>query len=156
MQLSDCLSEGVIPQVELVRQLMATPEDSRIKLFLTWQTLSARRRLPGLFDEGRYIPLEVTGPRSENLIAYARLYRHQLAIVAAPRLIAAQTGLVGRAPLGAEFWKETEIQLPPEIRSARLQNLLPGNLVDTRQGVSSLPVAPLMELLPVSLLIGTI
>src|SRR6185437_3331423 len=42
-----------------VRELLASMQDGRIKLFLTWRTLACRSEYPGLFTSGQYIPLQI-------------------------------------------------------------------------------------------------
>jgi (1->4)-alpha-D-glucan 1-alpha-D-glucosylmutase len=45
--------------------------DPKLKLLLTHRLLSLRHRLAHLWSQGDYLPLELAGPLSENLIAFA-------------------------------------------------------------------------------------
>ncbi len=55
-----------------VEEFLCSPEDSRIKLFVTACGLRLRREFKNLFIHGEYIPLEVKGRRKRNLVAFAR------------------------------------------------------------------------------------
>jgi len=52
------------------------------KLFVTWKALLCRRQMGSLFLHGSYIPLFPS--RECGIIAYARRYQHQWALVIAP------------------------------------------------------------------------
>ena len=52
------------------------------------RTLNVRAHHPQLFSRGRYIPLEVRGENAEHVLAFARQWHEQMAIVVVPRLIA--------------------------------------------------------------------
>jgi (1->4)-alpha-D-glucan 1-alpha-D-glucosylmutase len=94
-----------------LRELLASPEDGRIKLFTIWEALAARKRFSGLFEAGEYLPLEVRGARAGHVIAFARRLQGSWAVIAAPRLLA---GMVAAQvpPVGAEVWGETAVMLP--------------------------------------------
>ena len=57
---------------ELARDLVATKEDGRIKLYVTHRSLACRRDHPGLFTAGEYIPLAAEGSKAAHLFAFAR------------------------------------------------------------------------------------
>ncbi len=96
----------------LIDELFTTQTDSTIKLFLTFQLLQARKNDLDLFQQGDYIPLEVTGELSDRVIAFGRQFEGKMAISIAPRFF---VGLVqpGERPLGKDVWKDTSIKLPP-------------------------------------------
>ena len=95
----------------LILDLLSTTEDGRIKLFLIYRALKARRRNREIFREGAYIPLESAGRFRSNVVAFARRYLQQWAIVIAPRFL---TRLVqeGDFPLGRQVWHDTEVIIP--------------------------------------------
>jgi (1->4)-alpha-D-glucan 1-alpha-D-glucosylmutase len=70
-----------------VRDLLASTDDGRVKLFVTARLLHARRSHPGLFSAGEYLPLEATGPRRDNVFAFIRRSGGRSAVVAVPRLV---------------------------------------------------------------------
>jgi (1->4)-alpha-D-glucan 1-alpha-D-glucosylmutase len=70
----------------LCRELVASKDDGRIKLFLHYAALGARRDNPQLFTTGAYDPLEVEGAKAANLLAFSRGSGETRAVVAMPRL----------------------------------------------------------------------
>ncbi len=56
----------------LTDELGAAKEDGRIKLWLTCLGLRCRRDHGGLFTEGSYLPVQVTGQYAENVFSFAR------------------------------------------------------------------------------------
>jgi (1->4)-alpha-D-glucan 1-alpha-D-glucosylmutase len=95
----------------LLADLLARPGDGRIKLYLLWRALAARRRLDGLFRDGEYRPVAAAGKHAGHVFAFARHRRGACAVTVVPRLL---TGLVaeGEFPLGEAFWEETSLELP--------------------------------------------
>ena len=73
-------------RTRLCRGLVASKDDGRIKLFLHLVALGARRDNPQLFTTGDYVPLEVEGAKSANLLAFSRGSGETRAVVATPRL----------------------------------------------------------------------
>jgi len=71
-----------------VNSLTANLDYGRAKLYLTWKTLSIRKSEPGLFRDGCYLPLDVSGEKAEHVVAYAREHAERTAIVVVPRLCA--------------------------------------------------------------------
>jgi len=152
---------------QLVRDLVAAPEDGRIKVHLIHRALVARRENPQLFGEGQYIPLSVDGPAKHHLIAFARMggprdaapsstpldRAHPAAIVVAPRLTAELVSNPADAPLGSAAWSDTVIQLPYQLRSRHWTCAL------TRESVrpapdGSLLAAEVLQTFPAALLLS--
>jgi len=86
-------------------------EDGRIKMFLMWRALQARKNHHLLFREGTYRPLKVSGERTDNVIAFVRERGTARAAVVAPRL-AASLAEPGQFPLGPDAWGDTALELP--------------------------------------------
>ncbi len=93
-----------------VAELLAAPEDGKIKMFLIYQALKARGEYLELFQRGDYQKLSVLGSLKERIVAFSRTCGSTTAIVIAPRLI---TDLVkeGEYPLGEQVWQETRISV---------------------------------------------
>lgn len=68
--------------------LIAHAADGHIKLAWTHHLLALRKRHPDVFANGSYLPLDVTGPHSDHVIAFARVHRKTAVIVAAMRWFA--------------------------------------------------------------------
>jgi (1->4)-alpha-D-glucan 1-alpha-D-glucosylmutase len=101
-------SSGVF---DYISELRSGATDGRIKMYLTYKALSARREHAAVFKRGGYAPLRVTGRHRDHVIAYVREHGDTAAAVLAPRWL---TGLVGEAefPLGRNVWNDTAVYLP--------------------------------------------
>ncbi|MHB1224922.1 MAG: malto-oligosyltrehalose synthase [Gemmatimonadaceae bacterium] len=112
---------------ELARTLLDAPDDGRVKLFLVWRALAARRRSPALAGGG-YLPLTAIGERSGHVVAFARLApagappggdtsAGDAAVVVVPRLTLRLAD--GAPPLGTTVWGDTRLALPPALADRR-------------------------------------
>lgn len=133
----------------LIDDLFVTRMKGRIKLFLTYQLLQARKAFATLFQQGDYQPLEVEGEWQSHIIAFARTFEGQVAIAIAPRFL---TALIqpGERPLGTAVWKDTHLILPSGFPSSWTN-------VITAQAVSSqgtIAVGDALQHFPVALLVS--
>jgi (1->4)-alpha-D-glucan 1-alpha-D-glucosylmutase len=133
-----------------IEELLATKKDGRLKLFLIHKALGMRARLPTLFQEGRYIPLRISGTLKDHLIAFARQQDRDWAVTIAPRFL---IGLIeeGQYPLGPEIWQDTSLMLP-ENRPRTWRDAITEQIVE---GEGRLIIGDALRFFPVSLLIGT-
>ena len=128
-------------------------QDGRPKLHLTRNTLETRRKSPELFGEGEYIPLEVSGARKENLVAFARQRGQEVAITVAPRLCAKITPAHGLLLPPPETWTDMQILLPDDLARPEYRNALTGERVVVQEHERlSLDVGPLLSGFPIALL----
>jgi len=97
------------PRAEVARDLYARWEDGRIKLFLLQAALHARRQHADLFTSSGYQALQASGPRADNVLAFARTAGSDSAILVVPRLVA---GLLRGAQLPAESFADTVLPVP--------------------------------------------
>ncbi len=73
--------------------------DGRIKQTLIARVLGLRRLQPGLFRDGDYLPLEVSGEHAAGVLAFARRsHAGQHLLVVVPRLASALLGHATPAP----------------------------------------------------------
>jgi (1->4)-alpha-D-glucan 1-alpha-D-glucosylmutase len=84
--------------------LAAAWPDGRIKFALTRRLLALRQRLPSLFAEGAYRPLEVQGRDRDEVVAFARTSGRDALIVVAGRYFARATE-GGRQWPAAQAWQ---------------------------------------------------
>ncbi len=133
----------------LIQDLFSTKEDGKIKLFLIYRALKARRRHREIFREGAYLPLESAGRFRSNVIAFARRYHQQWAVVIVPRFL---SYLVqeGDFPLGREVWQDTEV-IMPDRTPLEWRNALTSEALSAG---NTLPVGTVLHSFPVALLIG--
>jgi (1->4)-alpha-D-glucan 1-alpha-D-glucosylmutase len=140
----------------LARELVATKEDGRIKLYVIYRGLQCRRDYGGLFTQGEYTPAYALGSRSENVFAFVRRLGDRWAIAVAPRL---QTQLMpspGDLPLGPEVWQDSALVLPGFSPHERCRNVFTGELHDLieRDGRAVIPLGEVFANFPVALLLG--
>jgi (1->4)-alpha-D-glucan 1-alpha-D-glucosylmutase len=131
----------------------ANMDDGLIKLFLTWRTLSFRKTESLLFQQGRYIPLKVTGEKSEHLCAFAREYQGRSVIVVVPRLCGSLLRENFTTPCDESLWGDTEVDTP-DSRTSCYHHVLTGECipVSSNQQPGQLPATKLMSNFPVALL----
>jgi (1->4)-alpha-D-glucan 1-alpha-D-glucosylmutase len=126
----------------------ATPEellehwpDGRIKLFLTQRLLHYRRDHVVLFNQGKYLPLGVSGTFADCCVAFVREHEGQWIAVAVPRL----SSRVGFPPVG-DRWKDTMIDLPQSLRREGAKEVFTGR--DLRADNAGIRVSEAMAFLP--------
>ncbi|MDU2940634.1 MAG: malto-oligosyltrehalose synthase [Enterobacteriaceae bacterium] len=105
----------------------------QLKQHVTARLLHLRQEKPALFREGAYLPLEATGIREENVLAFARTDDNDALIVIAPRLAFDEhhDSLVHHAR-----WADTAITLPERLTGQRWRNLLSGETVDLNDRIN--------------------
>jgi (1->4)-alpha-D-glucan 1-alpha-D-glucosylmutase len=128
--------------------LAAAARDGRAKSWVIWRLLQLRKRLPDLFRDGGYAPLEATGARAGHVVAFARTHASGTLIAVAGRLYLKMLGEAGALPVG-EAWADTAIALPPGV--AAMENVLTGERLDT--GGGALPLARACGRFPVAALL---
>jgi (1->4)-alpha-D-glucan 1-alpha-D-glucosylmutase len=137
------------PAEQLVQSLLSTKEDGRIKLFLIYKGLQARRDHRELFEEGDYLPASVAGSRSRHVVAFFRVRQDAYALVVVPRFVVSLVA-PGESPTGAHVWENTRISLPAGTPPV-WQDALTGS---TRRASGEVYVADLLATCPVSILVG--
>ncbi|MBB3950656.1 malto-oligosyltrehalose synthase [Aureimonas jatrophae] len=138
---------------EGVEQALAHWRDGEVKAKLTAAALKARRQAPTLFTTGKYLPLEVTGPMAQHVVAFARTDDEgRVAVAVAPRLAHELLGNKAERPMpDPDRWADTALRLPSQIAGARFENVL--TLQEVR-GAPSLLLRDLLADLPVALLLA--
>jgi (1->4)-alpha-D-glucan 1-alpha-D-glucosylmutase len=131
------------------RELAASWQDGRVKLHVLRAVLGLRRDRPDLFAEGQYAPLEVTGRRRNNVVAFARRNRRAWAVTVVPRLTANLTR-GDRLPTGSRTWPATVVRLPAGAPE-RWRNVLTGEQLTATGG--TLRVGDALGTLPVAVLV---
>ncbi|NIS72202.1 MAG: malto-oligosyltrehalose synthase [Proteobacteria bacterium] len=135
--------------LKLIRELLHTKEDGRIKFFLIYKALRGRQENPEVFQKGTYIPLEVAGEFSDHIVAFAREYEKNWAVTIAPRHL---TGLIheGENPLGDKIWADTCIPLP-ESAPHGWKNVITDQTIDADD---KLAIGDVLKRFPVALLMS--
>jgi (1->4)-alpha-D-glucan 1-alpha-D-glucosylmutase len=101
-----------------------------LKQNVTAHLLHLRTRLPDLFRTGEYLPLEVSGKRQDNIIAFARHDQQHAVLVIAPRMVL--EALHDTSRTRPSEWTETQIALPQPLSGRRYRDLFSGRSFDLR------------------------
>ena len=136
---------------DLAQELLASPNDGAVKLYLTSTLLNHRDAHRDLYLQGAYTPLQATGLHHSRVVAFARSAYGQTILAIAPRLVAPLMG--DRAllpPIGLDAWGDTEVILPRPF-PVRWRNLLNDQLVESHK--NTLPLATLFKTFPFALLV---
>jgi (1->4)-alpha-D-glucan 1-alpha-D-glucosylmutase len=136
-------------RLSLVRELLRTTKDGRIKLFLIHQVLHVRKEYGRLFQNGAYVPLQAQGRFSRHIVAFARTHEGQWVITIVPRFL---TTLIqeGEELRGRSLWSDTH--LPLTATGCRLwRNILTNQRL---RCADSIFVGDALEHFPVALLIS--
>ncbi len=132
----------------LISDLLTTWEDGRIKLFLIFRALKARRERPDLFGRGAYFQAEVKGKLEDHLVAFSRREGDSWALMICPRFL---TSLVaeGQFPLGLEVWGDTRLLLP-EDAPLLWKETITGEEIKTEKSVL---IGDILKYYPVAMLV---
>ncbi len=125
--------------------------DGRIKLFVVWRLLQARREMPALFvgGDGDYEALETIGDRADHICAFVRRSGGEAVMIAVPRLVTALGGLEG-VPLGSAAWGRTAVSLGAGWAGATARDLFTGSAVAIGAHAGAVAAADLFATLPIA------
>lgn len=131
----------------LIDELLSHKEDGKIKLFLTYKVLQARKENVDVFQKGNYQPLKVSGKFQNQVVAFARSYEGKTFVVVVPRFL---TSVIqpGELPIG-EKWEDTKVELPSGMSSVLTDVFTSESVKD-----ASLLVSEVLKYFPVALLVG--
>jgi (1->4)-alpha-D-glucan 1-alpha-D-glucosylmutase len=140
---------------EAVRRLYAERADGRIKLYLLWRGLQARKSFTAPLRHGRYVPLEVSGPAARHVVAFARVHGKETLIVIATRFL---YGLCRGDPARLsvpECWADTTVSLPWALSAGAWHDTLTGRRVAAvhRGRHAWIELTTLFDPLPLALLL---
>jgi (1->4)-alpha-D-glucan 1-alpha-D-glucosylmutase len=140
----------------LCRDLIATKEDGRVKLYVHFRTLDLRRERPGLLSNGAYIPVACEGTHADRVFAFVRQSGDTSVLVAVPRLLGGLIPDANQTPLGDTVWRDTRLVLPAEVSSRDWRNILTGEDVTAtaQDGRLSVALAQVFAHFPVALLVS--
>ncbi len=127
---------------------LASWQTGHIKQAIIARLLACRNAHPGLFDEGGYTAIEISGDHASHALAFARQHGGKTMIVVISRLA---TGLLGDATIPLippAQWGDTGADFSA-LGSGPWHDVLTGRQVG---GVSML--STLLESLPIAVLVG--
>jgi malto-oligosyltrehalose synthase len=131
-------------------ELSSNWSDGRIKQLTIERVLAVRKKVPRVFAEGAYVPLEPTGPLADHIVAFARIVDRSAIVTACCRLPAYLLSDNGSLNVPCARWKDTRIQLPPELRSMTFSDALIS--AKPFRAAQDLPAEDILSPLPVALL----
>jgi (1->4)-alpha-D-glucan 1-alpha-D-glucosylmutase len=149
-----------------IQELTQEPTDARIKLFTLYQALQARRSQADLFAMGEYVPLTLSGDRAAHVIAFARCWQEQWALVIVPKSIV-QVSTEEAFGMGGEVWGNTALVLPEgapqqwknrltdreyQLRGVETHAMASDEAESGDDSFPHLPLRELLETFPVALL----
>jgi (1->4)-alpha-D-glucan 1-alpha-D-glucosylmutase len=140
------------------RHLFANWKNGIAKLWLIRQTLQFRREHPDLFAEGAFLPADVRGPASENILAFLRHHQNEWSLTVVPRWLSkkAQAQHTADEPSwNPDIFRGTSIVLPGEARGSWTSALTgPTIKAADNSGEKLLDAEALFADFPVALLAG--
>jgi (1->4)-alpha-D-glucan 1-alpha-D-glucosylmutase len=141
-------------RIGLVRRLMESWKDGRIKLYIMQEGLRHRRANAALYLEGDYVPLDCEGRYKSHLCAFARLHQDLGLVAVVPRLVTGLGDVSGGAAREAHVWQDTWMAVPSWKNGSVYRNILTGERLETvTQGERQmLPVGAVLNHCPVGLL----
>lgn len=96
---------------QIAQNLIERWHDGQIKLFLIWRTLRFRQNHHEIFRDGDFLPLQVEGNYSQNIVAFARRHGASSVLAAAPRWMS-QLSATRERKKAAFDWGDTRLLLP--------------------------------------------
>jgi (1->4)-alpha-D-glucan 1-alpha-D-glucosylmutase len=150
--LNDLVQQEAQEKSSLVRELLASWEDGRVKLYVTYKALNLRGTYRDLFRDGDYIPLQLWGQRREHVCTFARRLGKTWAVVAVPKFL---TKLVspGSFPLGQQVWQDDALVLPKEAPEEWL-NVFTGETLTVPAATKTAALSSVFSVFPITLLVN--
>jgi (1->4)-alpha-D-glucan 1-alpha-D-glucosylmutase len=149
------LPEPASSEPDLVKQLLSTKMDGRIKLYLTTMALRFRNDNRALFERGNYQPLSVIGSKEEHVCAFSRNLEGKSIIILAPRLFYRLTEGKLEDPVDTPYWKDNFIVVSGMSEDSRYRNVFTGEIIESLAGedmATRLPLDKVLAYFPVALL----
>ncbi len=107
-------------------QLQETWRDGRIKQSVIRMLLALRQSQPALFARGAYVPLSVTGPLNDRIVAFARVMEGRSIVVVAPRHARSMLQSHDELALAPAGLADTAVVLPDAMRNLSLRPVFLG------------------------------
>jgi (1->4)-alpha-D-glucan 1-alpha-D-glucosylmutase len=95
--------------------MLTTWRDGRVKQFVIARLLALRKKMPRLFSAGSYLPLAISGPEAERVVAFARTSPDAAAVVAFCRFNIRGADRDSRT-LSVLQCSETRVAIPGELQ----------------------------------------
>jgi len=146
--LNDIRAKEKIDEEKLIQELLQHKEDGRIKLFLIYRALNARRTLGDVLKKGEYRNLDTGGKYKEHIIAFCRRAGERFSITVVPRFLSLFLE-EGENPL-RDIWQDTYL-VWPEDNPQMWYNAITGEKLE---GKKSILISDIFKNFPVGLLVN--
>ena len=131
-----------------LHQLVADWKTGHLKQLVIARLLALRKKVPGLFASGKYVPLQVYGPHAEDLVAFARVADDSAIIAAFLRC-----NMQAARGDGLLFLQCSDacVSMPSELQGTFSNLLIPerviavGSSIEARALLGRLPIAALVK-----------
>jgi (1->4)-alpha-D-glucan 1-alpha-D-glucosylmutase len=131
-------------------EMLTTWRDGRVKQFVIARLLALRKKMPRLFSAGSYLPLAISGPEAERVVAFARTSPDAAAVVAFCRFNIRGADRDSRT-LSVLQCSETRVAIPGELqgifsdilRSDRTVSV--GSTIAAQKLLDRMPIAALVR-----------
>nr|WP_093522144.1 malto-oligosyltrehalose synthase [Stigmatella erecta] len=136
----------------LCARLVSDMDDGHVKLYVLTEGLRLRQRQASLFRSGAYRALELSGPRAQAAVAFAREQGEATVLVVVPRFT---LNAMDKAGGLSSAYEGTFVDLPEAYGGMMFRDVFTGRQVRPERGITGgvvLPVAPLLAGFPVVLL----
>jgi (1->4)-alpha-D-glucan 1-alpha-D-glucosylmutase len=147
--LDDIREQSSINILTLINNLISQKKDGKIKLFLIYMALKAKKSYLEIFSNGQYVAMQSAGKFANNVVSFSWRYQGQWALVMVPRFFSTLVKQ-GEFPLGENIWLDTEVIMPsgaPSTWSNVITHevLSSGRALSVKDILSSFPVAMLIS-----------
>jgi malto-oligosyltrehalose synthase/4-alpha-glucanotransferase len=115
--LSFLKEQYTLDPIKLFHNLLSTPGNGHIKLWLTHRLLRFRKENQNLFTNGYYIPLTIKGILKKHVFAFARHYKNKWYISVVPLYLSLLENPGKQVSPNDVDWKNTRIILPEKAPS---------------------------------------
>ena len=115
-----------------IRHLLKDMSSGAIKMYIIHRAMQFRRDNPDLFVRGEYIPLNVTGPRADHVVAFARAHNGKRIVAVCGRIFM-QLPEAPPLPVDPNAWADAFIELTPGPSSS-MTNLITGRSISIEGG----------------------
>lgn len=158
--------QSVLKQADFLKSSLAELEDGSCKLLIAAAAMAIRRHFPDIYTRGRYIPLDVSGPAQQHVIAFARELDGNWSITVVPRLVSTLLNADSSTKLekvnvynllssdkSNHPWADTKISLPSELSEHKLLNCLSMQILNNTD--NALRVSDIFNRFPVAIIMTT-
>lgn len=148
------LLDAMVREKPAIGDILASWQDGRIKLYVTYKALNMRKKYRRLFREGEYVPLKVEGESKKHVCAFARNYGSQWVLTIVPRFFT-KLAETGEFPLGIKTWQDDCVLLP-RSSPQQWENVFTGETIEIFGAGKTIHLADVFRTFPVTLLVPSV